>query len=451
MITKSLDRIKMSQQTFSPGSKVVIDEFNQSYNRTLATVVKYSKSKKMYTVTAHDKVILKVKECSIFYVNDRPPLMVCSTFPPTTGVQTESNTQESQPKTEANDVVQEVCEDVQNLGKIKHCAACCKPHNPPTLTSCNGCHKVYYCSRACQKNHWRGNNSGKHGGHKLACKILKKQFPKFKREERLSEDKCIICNEAMPYFQNLEVRVFCCGQRGHDACFHGYDGFVNDAQNKYRAPVKKCPGCGSNDLSPMTSQNYITKCAQEKIPWAMSKMASGLISLGDPESKRQARQILEEAAQSGDAECLTRLGHELATGYPQDFKRSEKLYREAIGKGWPEAYARFGDLVMFGQSSITSMQGRFELAHALYLAYLQYSLTIQHHLEVVTNIGRMYYHGDIGIGSINDSFNYNMSKKYFEFAIARGEPKAARCLAILDGSQPRYTYQGTIRTRRMDT
>ena len=108
----------MSQQTFSPGSKVVIDEFNQSYNRTLATVVKYSKSKKMYTVTAHDKVILKVKECSIFYVNDRPPLMVCSTDPPTTGVQTESNTQESQPKTEANDVVQEVCEDVQNLGKI---------------------------------------------------------------------------------------------------------------------------------------------------------------------------------------------------------------------------------------------------------------------------------------------------------------------------------------------
>jgi len=62
---------QMSQQTFPPGSKVIIDDFDQSYNRTVATVKKYSRSKKLYTVTAHDKVILKVKQCSIFYAGDR--------------------------------------------------------------------------------------------------------------------------------------------------------------------------------------------------------------------------------------------------------------------------------------------------------------------------------------------------------------------------------------------
>ena len=255
----------------------------------------------------------------------------------------------------------------------------------------------------------------------------------------------------MPYFQSLETRVFCCGRRGHDACFRGYDGFVSDEQNKHRVVVKKCPDCGAmNDPKknqilfaqgiPSIQQMYISKCAQERIPWAMSEMARRLISTGWPEERKQARIILEEVAQSGDAEYLTQLGYELASGDPKDFTRSEKLYIEAISKGWPEAYARLGELVMFGESSITSMQGRFELAHALYLAYLQHSFHVDDMMLLVsTNIGLLFYHGDIGIGSINDKFNYDMAKKYFELGIARGEPRAAKCLAVLDGSLPRYS------------
>ena len=460
---------QMSQQTFPPGSKVIIDDFDQSYNRTVATVKKYSRSKKLYTVTAHDKVILKVKQTSIFYAGDRPPKPVNEhTDPP-----------ESQPQTEPNDVDEQTdppatveqkedgTQDVQNFGglcgleqakqcKIKHCSACCKPHNPPTLTltSCSGCRKAYYCSVECQKTHWTGGTN-KHGGHKLACKILKKHFPTFKSEERLGADKCIICNGVMPYFQKLETRVLCCGQRGHDACFREYDGFVSDEQNRFRhleVVLNKCPGCGHQDDPqqmktlfaqglPSIQQSYITKCAEEKIPWAMSTMADRLSSTGQPEARRQARQLLEEvAAQSGDAAYLTQLGHDLATQYPKDFERSEKLYIEAISKGWPEAYARFGELVMFGESSITSMQGKFELAHALYLAYLRHSFQANSHSRAGTNIGLLFYHSDIGVGSINDSFNYDMAKKYFELGITRGEPRAAHCLAVLDGSQPSGVY-----------
>jgi len=48
------------------------------------------------------------------------------------------------------------------------CASCYRPHDPSEnkLRPCNGCHRVYYCGRECQVEHWKR----KYNGHKERCK-----------------------------------------------------------------------------------------------------------------------------------------------------------------------------------------------------------------------------------------------------------------------------------------
>ena len=47
------------------------------------------------------------------------------------------------------------------------CASCYRPHDPSEhkLNACNGCHRVYYCGKECQKKHWKK----KLNGHKERC------------------------------------------------------------------------------------------------------------------------------------------------------------------------------------------------------------------------------------------------------------------------------------------
>jgi len=47
------------------------------------------------------------------------------------------------------------------------CASCFRPHDPSEhkLRPCNGCHRVYYCGKKCQKEHWKE----KINGHKKRC------------------------------------------------------------------------------------------------------------------------------------------------------------------------------------------------------------------------------------------------------------------------------------------
>ena len=48
------------------------------------------------------------------------------------------------------------------------CANCDKPAagpGDPTFRRCGRCKRVWYCSKACQKKHWR-----KKGGHNETCK-----------------------------------------------------------------------------------------------------------------------------------------------------------------------------------------------------------------------------------------------------------------------------------------
>ena len=47
------------------------------------------------------------------------------------------------------------------------CATCFRPHDPPEhkLRPCNGCHRVFYCSKECQVKHWKRERNG----HKKQC------------------------------------------------------------------------------------------------------------------------------------------------------------------------------------------------------------------------------------------------------------------------------------------
>ena len=47
------------------------------------------------------------------------------------------------------------------------CASCYRPHDPSEnkLRPCNGCHRVFYCGKECQKEHWKRETNG----HKQRC------------------------------------------------------------------------------------------------------------------------------------------------------------------------------------------------------------------------------------------------------------------------------------------
>ena len=54
------------------------------------------------------------------------------------------------------------------------CANCAKPAagpDDPTFKRCGRCKLVWYCCKTCQREHW----GKKEGGHKLACKRLRKK------------------------------------------------------------------------------------------------------------------------------------------------------------------------------------------------------------------------------------------------------------------------------------
>jgi len=53
------------------------------------------------------------------------------------------------------------------IPKPLECASCYRPHDPSEhkLNACNRCHRVYYCGRECQKEHWKA----KLNGHKQRC------------------------------------------------------------------------------------------------------------------------------------------------------------------------------------------------------------------------------------------------------------------------------------------
>jgi TPR repeat protein len=53
------------------------------------------------------------------------------------------------------------------IPKPFECASCYRPHDPSEhkLRPCNGCHRVYYCGKECQKEHWKK----KINGHKERC------------------------------------------------------------------------------------------------------------------------------------------------------------------------------------------------------------------------------------------------------------------------------------------
>ncbi|KLO16503.1 hypothetical protein SCHPADRAFT_995078 [Schizopora paradoxa] len=68
-----------------------------------------------------------------------------------------------------------------NLGIIR-CANCGKMDAKQNLQKCGGCKNVFYCSKDCQRTHW------KQGGHRLTCKDTPEEMRGYDRRDQRYRD-----------------------------------------------------------------------------------------------------------------------------------------------------------------------------------------------------------------------------------------------------------------------
>ena len=107
-----------------------------------------------------------------------------------------------------------------DIEKMKLCANC-GSHGDGVLSSCSRCNKVFYCSKSCQRQHWKIE-----AGHKQYC--LSNDDGINCIEENYSEDpcelngttrdsdKCVVCIEAL--FLRGEINLMCCQVSIHLHC-----------------------------------------------------------------------------------------------------------------------------------------------------------------------------------------------------------------------------------------
>jgi hypothetical protein len=107
----------------------------------------------------------------------------------------------------------------EDIEKNKLCANC-GSHEDGFLFSCSRCNKVFYCSKACQRQHWKME-----AGHKNYC--LSKDDGNHCSDENYSEDlyklttdpelRCCVCLGLLPL--RGEIKLMCCQVSIHLQCF----------------------------------------------------------------------------------------------------------------------------------------------------------------------------------------------------------------------------------------
>jgi hypothetical protein len=96
------------------------------------------------------------------------------------------------------------------MATSKECANCTASEGV-TLSSCSRCKLVYYCSKACQTQHWQG------GGHKKFCIPVGDRRPDAGKAScsTIQVDACAICLELM---LSVESLTLACLHVFHEAC-----------------------------------------------------------------------------------------------------------------------------------------------------------------------------------------------------------------------------------------
>eukprot|EP00037_Helgoeca_nana_P013846 m.127829 g.127829 ORF g.127829 m.127829 type:complete len:378 (+) comp22262_c0_seq1:51-1184(+) len=229
---------------------------------------------------------------------------------------------------------------VQGCDNARHCFSCLRsiPIGGEQLL-CSGCYTVVYCSRECQKHHW------KHLGHKAACADAKKERKSIESIEKkfsgfggtgLKEPKnpCMVCKDneddcVGPFDDTATICTAC----GSSFCF------------TCSAAFNDCPQCRQQlDVSPFEHASRLDKIlARTSAVEAgarhvgAARLARARIFALNGDHKSAFVLLADHDAMNAPVQTYSMLAtlYELGTGVAQDTAKAKDLFKTGL---------KFGDL-----------------------------------------------------------------------------------------------------------
>ena len=203
--------------------------------------------------------------------------------------------------------------------------------------TCGACKASHYCSKACQKQHWKN-------GHKGACMTPDKRRPQAPNdssgaaaEETSKVDESSECPICLDFLSRGTLCTLPCQHDFHRECV--------EALRKYGV-LQACPLCraalpdGPEKLSDDAVRIYVTlkrKVNSGKASW---------LSLTAPQKKLMAEVVVmwTTSANQGHAQAQNNLGvmYNNGQGVIQDNKKAAKWFRKGADQGSAEAHFRMG-------------------------------------------------------------------------------------------------------------
>jgi|Dee2metaT_26_FD_contig_91_33008_length_1494_multi_3_in_0_out_0_1 TPR repeat protein len=240
---------------------------------------------------------------------------------------------------------------------IRDCANCFAAEGSvqgvPVHNACARCLITFYCSKKCQKEHW------KKGGHKLRCVAVEER----KHSELhipdatgnlagadAAEDDCAICLE--PFARSLTMRLPC-GHMYHANCLAEMRVFgVKQACPLCRAEIAKNPEEGPQSIYDEAMQRWVALCTREgrvgdqRGHWLPSSKA-------DQRKAKGVLQRVEDAANQGLVIAQYNLGiiYSNGRGVPQNITKAVEMFGKAARMGLAEAQFNYGNAFHNGRGA----------------------------------------------------------------------------------------------------
>ena len=338
---------------------------------------------------------------------------------------------------------------------IRDCAYCGAPEGSiPDVHKhklCERCRCTYYCSRACQRNHW------KHGGHKQRCvppkdrsaaaaskSLVTPSATTDRRDgaaDRCDRAECAICLE---FLDEAPTQTLKCSHTFHVTC-------VNEL--RARGVQQTCPICRA-DLPPSPEKmfadgssifiriqhvvqgggNPTNRAHRGKLDevvrlWsgaAEQGHAGAQVNLGNlyldglvgDQKFEKGKELHEKAAAQGHAGAQHNLGfmYHQGDGVTRNYKKAIEWYEKSAAQGFEASQARLGDMYAQGEGAKQS----YEKARAWWEKAAE-----QGHARAQHNLGFMYQNGD-GVAQ-----NYEKAIEWYNKAAAQGCADARNNLGVV--------------------
>lgn len=221
------------------------------------------------------------------------------------------------------------------------CAHCKKAGSTSTMKACGRCRRVWYCSRECQKLHWKG------GGHKKACGNLTASATGDGERDGAGvvgkaaaplQNPCPICLELEDDDDRTAGEFGLCHTCGQSFC-GGCKLTLIDRE--HGAP--KCPTCRVALNVPGAEQaRRLRKLLRDRPSGRHVPRAQNLLGIQHRDGQGIARDLAEAArwfrlaADQGFPQAQLNLGgcYGTGTGVAQDHAESARWFRRAADQGY---------------------------------------------------------------------------------------------------------------------